>query len=228
MKFDCDDSAYEFYKDYAHQIGFSVRKQFIKRGNMGQVIRRTFCCSKEGERGVDKRQEQVHFHRPISRVGCLAQMTCQLQKDGMLEVVSFHEQHNHEFAPSPMKHMLRSKRKIAPAQKAIANDAEKSGISIKQTIDLLSMQVGGHENLGFLDYDYKNHVHRERRKALKKGDDRAMMEYFHNMQLEDPSYFYSVQVDDDGLILNIFWVDARSIVDYGHFEIGRASCRERV
>ncbi|XP_023929881.1 protein FAR1-RELATED SEQUENCE 5-like [Quercus suber] len=96
-------------------------------------------------------------------------MTCQLQKDGMLEVVSFHEQHNHEFAPSPMKHMLRSKRKIAPAQKAIANDADKSGISIKQTIDLLSMQVGGHENLGFLDYDYKNHVHHERRKALKKG-----------------------------------------------------------
>ena len=48
-----------------------------------------------------------------------------------------------------MKHMLRSKRKIAPAQKAIANDAKKSGISIKQTIDLLSMQVGGHENLVF-------------------------------------------------------------------------------
>nr|XP_023876778.1 protein FAR1-RELATED SEQUENCE 5-like [Quercus suber] len=123
-------------------------------------------------------------------------MTCQLQKDGMLEVVSFHEQHNHEFAPSLMKHMLRSKRKIAPAQKAIANDAEKSGISIKQTIDLLSMQ---------------------RRKALKKGDARAVMEYFHNMQLKDPSYFYSVQVDDDDLLLNIFWVDARSIVDYGHF-----------
>ena len=58
-------------------------------------------------------------------------MTCQLQKDGMLEVVSFHEQHNHEFAPSPMKLMLRSKKKIAPAQKAIANDVEKSGISIK-------------------------------------------------------------------------------------------------
>jgi hypothetical protein len=44
-------------------------------------------------------------------------MTCQLKKDGMLEVVSFHEQHNHEFAPSPMKHMLRSTRQITLAQK---------------------------------------------------------------------------------------------------------------
>ena len=122
---------------------------------------------KEGKRGVDKCQEQVHFHCPISRVDGLAQMTCQLQKDGTLEVVYFHEKHKHEFALSPMNYMLRSKRKIAPAQKAIANDAKKSEISIKQAIDLLSMQVGGHENLGFLDFDYKNLVHRERKKALK-------------------------------------------------------------
>nr|POE45820.1 hypothetical protein CFP56_78279 [Quercus suber] len=26
MKFDCDDSAYEFYKQYAYRMGFSVRK----------------------------------------------------------------------------------------------------------------------------------------------------------------------------------------------------------
>ena len=55
MKFDCDDSAYEFYKEYAQRIGFSVRKQFVKRAKTGQLKRRTFCCSKEGERSVDKR-----------------------------------------------------------------------------------------------------------------------------------------------------------------------------
>ncbi|XP_023904302.2 protein FAR-RED ELONGATED HYPOCOTYL 3-like [Quercus suber] len=144
-------------------------------------------------------------------------MTYHLQKDAMLHVVSFHDQCNHEFAPSAMKHMLRSKRKISSAQKAIANDAERSGISIKQTIELLSMQVGGRENLGFMDVDYKNHVHNERRMALRKGDGLAMMEYFRKMQLANPSYFYSIQVDDDGQIMNIFWADAKSIVDYEHF-----------
>nr|XP_023914115.1 protein FAR1-RELATED SEQUENCE 5-like [Quercus suber] len=217
MKFDCDDSAYEFYKDYAHRIGFSVRKHFVKRGNVGQIIRRTFSCSKEGERVFDKRRENASYRCPISRTGCLVQMTCHLQKDGMLHVVSFHGQHNHEFAPSPMKHMLRSKRKISLAQKAIANDAERSGISIKQTIELLSMQAGGRENLEFMDVDYKNHVHNERRMVLRKGDGPAMMEFFHKMQLVDPSYFYSIQVDDDGQIMNIFWADTRSIVDYGNF-----------
>jgi hypothetical protein len=72
MKFDCDDSAYEFYKEYAHQIGFSARKQFVKQSNLGIVQRRTFCCSKEGKRVVDKQKEQVSFHHLISRVGCLA------------------------------------------------------------------------------------------------------------------------------------------------------------
>ena len=48
MKFECDDSAYKFYKEYAHQIGFSVRKQFVKRTKSGFVKRRTFCYSKEG------------------------------------------------------------------------------------------------------------------------------------------------------------------------------------
>ena len=66
------------------------------------------------------------------------------------------------------------------------------------------MQAGGCENLRFIDVDYKNHVHNERRMALRKGDGPAMMEYFHKMQLEDPTYFYSIQVDDDGQIMNIF------------------------
>jgi hypothetical protein len=33
MKFDCDGIEYEFYKKYAYQIGFSIRKQFVKRAN---------------------------------------------------------------------------------------------------------------------------------------------------------------------------------------------------
>ena len=43
------------------------------------------------------------------------------------------------------------------------------------------------------------------------------MDHFRKMQLEDPSYFYSIQLDDDNQFLNIFWADSRSVVDYGHF-----------
>ena len=66
MKFGCDDTAYEFYKEYAHRISFSVRKHFVKRAKTGQVKRRTFCCSKEGEQVFDKRRVNVAFRLPIS------------------------------------------------------------------------------------------------------------------------------------------------------------------
>jgi hypothetical protein len=39
--------------------------------------------------------------------------------------------------------------------------------------------------------------------ALKKGDDCAMIEYFHKMQLEDLSY-HSIQLDEDDLIMTFF------------------------
>ena len=66
MKFDCDDSAYEFYKQYALRMSFSVRKQYVRQGSAGHVKRRIFFCSKEGEQAIDKRREQVSFHHPIS------------------------------------------------------------------------------------------------------------------------------------------------------------------
>lgn len=41
-------------------------------------------------------------------MGCLVK-ACQIQKDGMLEVVYFYEQRNHELIHYPMKHMLSKK-----------------------------------------------------------------------------------------------------------------------
>ncbi|XP_050217789.1 protein FAR1-RELATED SEQUENCE 5-like [Mercurialis annua] len=217
MKFDNEENVYTFYKSYAHKLGFSVRKQYVHRVD-GQVRRRTFCCSRQGQKGVDKRSEQVKFEHPISRVNCLAQMTCQLKPNGMFEVISFNAEHSHELTPTPMKHMLRSQRQITLAHKAVADDAAKAGLSTKSTIDLLTSQSGGREFNGFLDSDFRNYISAKRRTEMIKGDGHAIMDYFHKMQLQDPSYFYLVQLDDnDNSILNVFWADGRSIIDYQHF-----------
>ncbi|CAI0443964.1 unnamed protein product [Linum tenue] len=217
MKFDSDDMAYAFYSAYAHGLGFSVRKQFIKRTSTGEVKRRTYTCAKEGKKSKMKKGKQVAYGRPITRIGCLAKMTCKLQNDGLLEVISFEANHNHDLAPTPMKHMLRSNRKISFAQKAIADDAEKAGLPTKSVINLLAVQNGGRENNGFLDKDYYNYIDSQRRARLIKGDGQAIMDCFQKSQSDDPSYFYSVQLDDDDLIMNMFWADSRSILDYKYF-----------
>jgi zinc finger SWIM domain-containing protein 3 len=41
-----------------------------------------------------------------------------------------------------------------------------------------------------------------------------MLEYIEKKTSEDVKFFYSIQVDDDDLVTNNFWVDAKMVVDY--------------
>jgi zinc finger SWIM domain-containing protein 3 len=40
------------------------------------------------------------------------------------------------------------------------------------------------------------------------------LEYIEKKTSEDVKFFYSIQVDDDDLVTNNFWVDAKMVVDY--------------
>ena len=52
---------------------------------------------------------------------------------------------------------------------------------------------------------------------MKVDDTGGVLEYLKLMQLDDPSFFYALQVDKDGLISNIFWADAQMLVAYSNF-----------
>ena len=44
-----------------------------------------------------------------------------------------------------------------------------------------------------------------------------MLEYMEKKVKEDANFFYSIQVDEDDLITNIFWADSKMISDYAMF-----------
>lgn len=50
---------------------------------------------------------------------------------------------------------------------------------------------------------------------MREGDAGSLLSYFQKQQVENPSFFYAIQLDD--LITNVFWTDARMIIDYSHF-----------
>ncbi|KAL3499810.1 hypothetical protein ACH5RR_038903 [Cinchona calisaya] len=52
---------------------------------------------------------------------------------------------------------------------------------------------------------------------MMHGDTGGVLEYLQKMQLEDPNSFYAIQVDEDDLITNIFWLDAKMRTDYADF-----------
>ncbi|XP_059658738.1 protein FAR1-RELATED SEQUENCE 5-like [Cornus florida] len=225
MEFSSDEGAYQFYLNYGSKLGFDVRRNHHRKNRNGIITRVTFCCLKEGKRR-ENRRKNPSYHQPITRVGCEAQVTCLLQNNGKFKVVSLNKSHNHDLVRTPMKHMLRVNRSISKAQKAHVEDADRSGLPIKSSMELMSREVGGRENFGFLDKDYRNYINRKRNMAMEKGDTGAILEYFHNMQLRDPSYIYSLQLDVDDMTTNIFWADSCSISDYGLF--GDVACFDTI
>lgn len=136
----------------------------------------------------------------------------------MVNILSprFEASHTH-LTVTPRTHMLKSQRKFRSSQATEADIADSSGITPKSVYEFMARQAGGHQNLGFLQMDYRNYLRTKRKIAMQKGDVGAIMGYFETMQAENSSFYHAIQLDDDDNITNIFWADARSMVDYGHF-----------
>ena len=112
---------------------------------------------------------------------------------------------------------LRSQRKVTEAQIASAEVAKSVGISNKATIDLMAKEACGLPNLGFAPEDMKNRLYSKRTLQAKKGDTGGVLEYMEKKVKEDANFFYSIQVDEDELITNIFWADSKMVSDYAMF-----------
>ncbi|XP_062208968.1 protein FAR1-RELATED SEQUENCE 5-like [Phragmites australis] len=52
---------------------------------------------------------------------------------------------------------------------------------------------------------------------MKYGEAGSLLNYFHNKVVENPSFQYALQLDSEEQITNIFWVDAKMLIDYAHF-----------
>lgn len=49
------------------------------------------------------------------------------------------------------------------------------------------------------------------------GEAGSLLKYFQDKVVENPSFQYAIQMDCEEQIANIFWADAKMIVDYAHF-----------
>lgn len=144
-------------------------------------------------------------------------MKISLRDDGLYCIYEFLHEHNHILATGSQALYLRSQRKITEAQMASAENAKSVGISNKATIDLMAKEAGGYENLGFTREDMKNRLYSKRSLKVNEGDTGGVLEYMEKKSSEDVNFFYSIQVDEDDLITNIFWTDSKMIADYEVF-----------
>ncbi|KAK8954840.1 Protein FAR1-RELATED SEQUENCE 4 [Platanthera zijinensis] len=191
MNFNTLDNAWDFWKNYGRRVGFNVSKHYANKSKKDNVITSTrFLCSKEGYRGVDKRDHLVIKHRSERRTGCQVRMGIMLNRStGEFYVHEFISEHNHILHFAECAHMMGSQRNIADVQAIELQLADDSGLKQKNSFEFLGIQSRGRANLGFLQLDQKNYLKSKRQREMSYGEVGCLLRYLKNKTLEDPSFF---------------------------------------
>ncbi|XP_061344513.1 protein FAR1-RELATED SEQUENCE 5-like [Gastrolobium bilobum] len=133
------------------------------------------------------------------------------------QIYDFCDEHNHPLHLLETSHMLISQRKLSQVQAHEIDLANDSGLKQKTSFELMSRQVGGRENLGYTRLDQKNYLRSKRLRNMAYGEAGSLLQYFQQESIENPSFYHTVQLDIEEQITNIFWADARMIMDYEYF-----------
>lgn len=188
MVFESEEKAYEYYVSYAGNMGFSVRKGWWEKTAKSSNRSRVYVCSREGFRSKNDTKRP----RSETRVGCPARIAIKVTPSGKYRVTEFVEDHNHQLAAPFDIEMLKSQR-------------------------VLTKVRPGSQNASNIPPGYKNYLRSRSTKDMKSGDLRTLMDYFRRMKSDNPSFYYAIQVDENDKAANVFWADARSIMDYHYF-----------
>ena len=220
MRFRNPDEAWLFWVPYGGHVGFDVRKRNKHVSKMdGHVTSCKFVCSNVGIRKkgitIDHEPKRV---RAETRTNCKTRMIISLDRVAMnYEVTDVVLEHNHYLQLPQTCHLMASQRKISEVQAFEIEAAEDSGIVPQAAHEFACRKAGGPFNLGYTCRDQKNYLRSKRQRELAFGQAGSMLKYFHEKIIENPSFQYSLQLDCEEYIANIFWADAKMVLDYAHF-----------
>jgi len=219
MEFRNSDEAWSFWISYGAQKGFEVRKRYTNKGKSdGKVTSCRFVCSNEGYRRHDKRDHLTKRRRAETRTGCEVHMSIKMdRKKGCFEVFELVLEHNHIVYLPETLHLMMSQKKISDLPAFEIETADDAGIEPKAAHELASCQVGESLNLSDNLQDHMNYLPTKRQRVMAYGQAGSMLKYFQDKIAENPSFQYALQMDCEEQIANIFWVDAKMIMDYAHF-----------
>ncbi|OAY72783.1 Protein FAR1-RELATED SEQUENCE 6 [Ananas comosus] len=209
MVFGSEEEALQFYMGYAYRTGFGI----VRRSNNtieGYVYRTTFICHKGGKSRVKKEITRPP-RKQASKTGCKAKM---IIKDhhfqNRWEVVVVELEHNHPLEPNIVKFMNCFKKSPFFGKKQLligdSKDAPPSN-----SVDAVSVQGSSTQR------DSRIEIGNIRKLELEEGDLEVLLSYFDKMQDQNPYFFYSLDMNEEGQLRNVFWADARSRGSYSYY-----------
>lgn len=207
MKFESVEDMFQCFKKYAKYKGFAARKQRSKKNEDGILRSVTFVCCRGGKPKSTKSVGLLAY--PTNETGCKVKLTSSFGRDGLWRINKLILEHNHDLSPSKAW-LFRCYREIDEHVKKQLEFGDIAGIGPKKSYNQLVIEAGGHENCTFIEKDCRNHIEKARRLRLGEGDSVAIQNYFLMMQAQNSDFFFSMDLDEDGTLRNVFWADPRS------------------
>ncbi|XP_061345083.1 protein FAR1-RELATED SEQUENCE 5-like [Gastrolobium bilobum] len=203
MIFSSEDEAYKFYNEYAKLTGFTVRKAQYRTLADGTISQRIFVCGREGYRRLKDPSHVKKVNRRETRTGCPAMICFKIERDNWI-VYKFIPDHNHDLVKSCARAMLRSQRHVDEAHAKMIEDMDNAGIKPCGMYSYFVEVAGGPQHVGFLKHDCDNFLQSKRSNTLEAGDAKSVINHFKKLQANDPSFFYTMQVDRENRMTNFF------------------------
>ncbi|KAK9677230.1 hypothetical protein RND81_11G129500 [Saponaria officinalis] len=204
MEFESYDDAYHYYNSYAKELGFGIRvKSSWTKRNSKEKRGAVLCCNCEGF----KTFKDVPCRRKETRTGCLAMIRLRLVESNRWRVDEVKLEHNHLFDLKRVRNAKSHKMSEIGVKRPLDSivNVEVRTIKLYRTRSLTSreIEIGDRFQSGNL--------------TLKCGNSRALHDYFCQKQLTSPNFFYITDLNDEGLIRSVFWIDSRARASYSYF-----------
>ncbi|KAH6776053.1 hypothetical protein C2S52_013614 [Perilla frutescens var. hirtella] len=113
--------------------------------------------------------------------------------------------------------MLSSQCKLTEVQEHEIDLANAVRLKQKSTYDLMARQAGGRDGLVYTMLDAKNYLRSKRQRSMVYSEVGCLMRYFQQQVSKNPSFYHAYQMYMEEQITNVFWVDAKMLIDYEYF-----------
>lgn len=214
MEFESYDDVYYFYNCYAKQQGFGVRVSNTWYRKSKEKYRGKLSCSSAGF----KKKTDANRPRPETRTGCPAMIKFRLMENKRWRIIEIELDHNHLTTPCSgniyKSHRIMDLGSKRPLPINCADDVHK--IRLFRTVVIDAEDNNRVSN--FDENEFRNHIDLgDCKLKLKPGDARELLDFFTRMQLNSPSFFYVMDINEKGCSRNVFWADQRCRGVYNYF-----------
>ena len=233
-EFDTIEQAFQFYKEYAREGGFEVRRGGeSNRKKKQNPDLKYFCCSKEGVKQPKKDTSKTDTSssdiaevvkvikrrkRASQRCGCKALLRLRKTPCGNKYVVyKFFEKHNHSLVHENDYKYLRAARKLTFSKQLLLRQLSEANIGPTRAWKVMAHMYGGFENIGATDVECRNY-RRGLDNFIGNRDAQMVVEKLLSRQefFSDFSVEYK-QDKKDKTLVGLFWADSQAKLDYARF-----------